>query len=888
MYSALSGDVPLVGRSLLLSAIADMLRSGELYGAFVYGDMGTGKSAMARHLVTRLQGEFVPFLVTPASSLGSIPYGALSPFLTDATAADMASPLSVLRRVMTFLRSRAKGRPVVVLVDDAHLLDDDSSHLLAQLVTSRTVRLAAFARSTPSLSDELASLCRDGLLGRFDVGPLDYAEAHELCTRVLGAEVVRGTSDRLCDEASGNPLFLKAVLDEALATGTLSKLDGIWTLTADTVTFPRSLVDLVRAVRLALDESERTVFDVVALGGLVAFTDLVRLSSEAAVSALIREGVISSSPEHPAFALHTSSLHARITRGLLPVGRSSHLFRLLSDPGASALPLPSRAEIQRALWSLDVGLPAAEERLLELADLALTLLDPDAALRLAAAARSEQSAMGARLRRASALLELSRVAEARQLSVGLLEAGTSPEAITAAGILEVRLLVAEGGDATGVDGIIGRWSEALHGLEAPDHAALMRGEDDLTLWRAFGLNLVGRYSYTVEVLEPLLADGSTAQRVLGPAHSLMAEALGALGRGTQGSRHSEIALSEVPLQQVPDLHRMVFLRHVALLVHTGDYRGAEQALEHYRAEAGRAYSFVGGVLAVFDAAIDARRGSFQKAMVTLRPALALLRTSDPEGFLPYALGIMAWAGAARGEAELVHECSTELAAVEHRGSRESALRAQAFTAGASALLDAAPGAPALLKLAVEARHRGWSTCEKDILELAAWLGDDRSVQRLAEVAGALEGTEASVLHAYASALIAQDGAALVAVADRAEAAGKYLLSTNASKRAMDAFAGTGDSRSQRALAGVVRRRRTLVDGAALVEPATLEVASPLTSREREIAVLALRGLSNREIADRLTVSTRTVEGHLYRIYVKLGISRREELTSELEPFLGAG
>ena len=56
---------------------------------------------------------------------------------------------------------------------------------------------------------------------------------------------------------------------------------------------------------------------------------------------------------------------------------------------------------------------------------------------------------------------------------------------------------------------------------------------------------------------------------------------------------------------------------------------------------------------------------------------------------------------------------------------------------------------------------------------------------------------------------------------------------------------------------------------------------PLTAREREIVALAARGLSNKDIAARLTVSVRTVEGHLYRAGLKLGVSERTALADLL-------
>jgi DNA-binding CsgD family transcriptional regulator len=51
----------------------------------------------------------------------------------------------------------------------------------------------------------------------------------------------------------------------------------------------------------------------------------------------------------------------------------------------------------------------------------------------------------------------------------------------------------------------------------------------------------------------------------------------------------------------------------------------------------------------------------------------------------------------------------------------------------------------------------------------------------------------------------------------------------------------------------------------------------------EIARLAASGLTNRQVAERLVVSERTVENHLYRVFIKLGISGRDELASVLQP-----
>jgi non-specific serine/threonine protein kinase len=54
---------------------------------------------------------------------------------------------------------------------------------------------------------------------------------------------------------------------------------------------------------------------------------------------------------------------------------------------------------------------------------------------------------------------------------------------------------------------------------------------------------------------------------------------------------------------------------------------------------------------------------------------------------------------------------------------------------------------------------------------------------------------------------------------------------------------------------------------------------PLSPREREIAELVASGLSNREIAERLVISKRTVDAHVEHIFSKLDLSSRVQLTA---------
>ncbi|WP_298444811.1 helix-turn-helix transcriptional regulator, partial [Gordonia sp. (in: high G+C Gram-positive bacteria)] len=85
-------------------------------------------------------------------------------------------------------------------------------------------------------------------------------------------------------------------------------------------------------------------------------------------------------------------------------------------------------------------------------------------------------------------------------------------------------------------------------------------------------------------------------------------------------------------------------------------------------------------------------------------------------------------------------------------------------------------------------------------------------------------------------------------------------------------------RTARAASSAAAARLSVACGG-LRTPAVVAAAQPLplTVREREIASLVAVGLTNREIADRLVVSVRTVEGHIYRACQKFDVADRAGL-----------
>ena len=112
--------------------------------------------------------------------------------------------------------------------------------------------------------------------------------------------------------------------------------------------------------------------------------------------------------------------------------------------------------------------------------------------------------------------------------------------------------------------------------------------------------------------------------------------------------------------------------------------------------------------------------------------------------------------------------------------------------------------------------------------------------------------------------------------------GEWLRREN---RRVDARAQLGAAHDQFISIGMEafaeRARKELLATGEQVRKRGVETRDDLTDQERQIGRLAREGLSNQEIGARLFLSTRTVEWHLRKVYMKLGIHSRGELANAL-------
>src|SRR5262249_2286653 len=117
-----------------------------------------------------------------------------------------------------------------------------------------------------------------------------------------------------------------------------------------------------------------------------------------------------------------------------------------------------------------------------------------------------------------------------------------------------------------------------------------------------------------------------------------------------------------------------------------------------------------------------------------------------------------------------------------------------------------------------------------------------------------------------------------------EAMGDVLVAADAAAQAATLHRRDGNRGSSLSSSGRAQLLAKQSGGAVSPALAAAKLPLPFTRREHESTRLLSQGLTNKEIAEALSLSVRTVEGHIYQAGTKVGISSRSELSALVRQF----
>lgn len=864
---------PLVGRSRELEQVSRALARDDLSGVVLYGPGGVGKTRLASEcLELGDQAGFATARAVATRASRSITLGALAPLLPDFG----DRTFNLLGAAREALAARAGDRPLLLFVDDGHLLDEVSASLLLQIAAERQVFVLVTVRSGEEVSDAITALWKDGHAERVDVSPLTEPQTDELVREVLDGPVDPLAVGELSRIAAGNPLALRELLLATDQAGVLANESGLWRLTGPVLLSPR-LVDLVEERLGTLSAPEYEVLEYVALGEPLSLGLLEGLASTGAVESLERKGLIEVREDERRLEVWLGHpLHGEIVRAGLGAVRTRTVLRSLAD-AVEGTGMRRRGDLLRvATWRLESGSKAGVDMLLMAARQAFLVMDYELARRLAAAAWDDEPSLAAGHLLGHVLCDLGRFAEADVV----LDTTTGLVADD-----EDRVLVT----MTRTENLfrMGRIDEAIAVNEAEE---VLVGDPvwraELAGHRATLVMLSGRAGDALAIVQPHL-DGDDVRPMIQAAiaggtsltFDLRPETAVAAHERAYGA-HLEIWEHQL-LQSEPGIHAIGIIQ---ALINSGRLAEA-QALLDLAWQAATESRTIGalGWFSLQYGNLTVVTGDMQAALDWYRSAAEHFSVNDVHSRVRWARAGAVLAAAALGRPDVAAD---ELAALDAGPARPGfleglvadarawALASQGELGEARRLLDAA---------ADEATASGERTCASVVLHSLARLGAPADAcARLDAIAAEAEGRLIPARAAHVRALVADDGDALLAAADTFEALGAMLYAAEAAADAARALRRVDRSRESSAAAQRSRLLAAACPGVVTPALALVETASPLTRREREVALLAAQGLPSKAIAEKLFLSVRTVDNHLQRAYEKLGVSGRDELAGIID------
>lgn len=877
------GTWPLVGRREELALVAEALNHPEVHGVVLAGEAGVGKSRLARECLelARAAGFHAEWTVGTQSS-STIPFGAMAHLLPEDLLSPGVGPSGQARNLIAVaegaLAARSGAAPLIVGVDDAHLLDDFSAALLHHLTVTRSAFVATVVRSGEPVPDAVARLWKDELAERVDVQSLSQDEAADLVESALGDQVDGATLHWLWDVARGNPLFLREVVLAGLEAEVLTQDEGVWRWKGEFRPPPR-LSEVIEGRLAGLEREELDALEVVAAADHLGASILAALAPRPAIEAVERRGLIEAWNDDRRTRVRLSHpLYGEVIRSRTPLLRAQVILRQLADALETAGARRREDLLRLASWRLEGGGPVRPDLMVTAARHAGAAFDFILAERLAQRAVEVGGGFAASHALAEALIGQGRFEDGESL-LEATQAGSEVERAQVA-VARAMNLFLHMGDESRAEAIL---REAERALTDP----MLRVE--VAVGRVTFLMLGGKIREAVELSRALLAGSDVADRVIVEVGMAAVWPLVVAGHLDEALALIERALEPAArmADEIPQGDWWLRADGYGADLFAGRLHEAEAGMEAlYRESAERGGDWRQGKWAWALGWIARTQGRVTTSLRWLREAVACLREVDMMAVhLPWALADLAHTAALIGDVSTAEEALAESRRVHSAPygiAQVPVMLARAWTAAARGEVSA--GASLILEAAGVAESLGQGMFQAFALYDASRLGEARTAApALVALAQEIDGRLVRGFAAHAAALASRDGDALSQASVDFEEMGAHLYAAEAAAAAASIHRDAGRIGSALAASRRAKRLAGLCEGASTPALGAAELRVGLTRREREIGTLAASGHSNRDIAARLVISIRTVENHLHAAYAKLGVTGRDELAPILAP-----
>lgn len=897
-------ETPLLRPFCRAAELADILTAigaEDCRAVFLTSDSGLGASTILRKLVETARQNVPVLSIHGSQSLAKIPYGVLAHYLSGLDAGVEDYRLSVLRELLAEIErhrtnlqdaladgeTSSEDLPLVV-VDDAHAIDEGTAEVLVVLAMAGTINVVLSHSSRNELPAPLPKLWATGLAENIVLSPLSQEQGHDFCQGMLGGQILPASSWHYWSTAAGNPLFLYLLVTEAVEQGQLSKRGEMWVGQHEQKVHSRGLEDAVRTVLRGLSQEGQQALNLVALSEPLEASSIGELIPEEVLQELLAWRLVSYQPSDSRFLMLANPIYGEVIRDLVPVTQSRHLHGRVAG-GLKDASGSKESLLRRVLWAVKVGAEVDDHTMLRAAVLASKMFQSATAIELASHVGDGEFKLRADMVKARAKYNSGDYEAAFALLEGLRQQGATIDDMLFGSLLRVSTRSALGMPLATLRDDAQELREVGEQLarKDPANAAAIRARSQggAMMVELAALSRAGKYSEMTVLTSQLLveqkAPTDSEKLTLTMALAMESERLTAQGFPLQGVRRAAeaFAIEHSEENDVFFLPESILLRQLTAVLCAGDWVAAAGIMEHFSLEAGPiVFSFGGGAGVVRGLAM-LRAGKLTEALDTLTAGLQALRLSDPQQLLGSCTAMAAYAAARLGQTELAERLVAEH--VESTGMFVVVAHELAYLSAAIHVLKPDGGGLArLVAQADAARDSGSAMLELNALALALELDDSSVAQRVAQVAAGVEGPWAAGIAHYADAVHRKDGHALAQAGEALSQAGILGFAQLALTKSAVMLGDTGAHKE------ALKVRKGLRKLAASLGPGgkggDTAAEQPLTKRERQVAILAASGMTDREIADQLTLALRTVEGHLYRTYSKLGISGRDDLADALE------